>query len=77
LRGSLFILVWSAIALCTRIGLVAAGLGVTFVPAGLQILNYPGVVYKPLSAAPKLSYGIAWSQEGRSPLVESLLNMIQ
>jgi DNA-binding transcriptional LysR family regulator len=61
----------------TRIGLVAAGLGVTFVPAGLQILNYPGVVYKPLSAAPKLSYGIAWSQEGRSPLVESLLNMIQ
>ena len=61
----------------TRIGLVAAGLGVTFVPEGLQILNYYGVVYKPLvKGAPKLSYAIAWHQQERSPAVQSLLNML-
>jgi DNA-binding transcriptional LysR family regulator len=44
----------------TRIGLVATGIGVTFVPEGLCALTYPGIVYKKLSGAiPKLSYAIA------------------
>jgi DNA-binding transcriptional LysR family regulator len=62
----------------TRIGLVAAGIGVTFVPEGLQALNYTGVVYKTLSkSAPKLSYAVAWQPEDSSPTVQSLLKVIE
>jgi DNA-binding transcriptional LysR family regulator len=60
----------------TRIGLVAAGIGVTFVPEGLCSLNYPGIVYKKLSGEiPKLSYAMAWQREDTLPLVQSLLNI--
>lgn len=60
----------------TRIGLVAAGIGVTFVPEGLCTLTYPGIVYKKLSGSvPKLSYTVAWQREGSLPLVQSILNI--
>jgi DNA-binding transcriptional LysR family regulator len=60
----------------TRIGLVAAGIGVTFVPEGLCTLTYPGIVYKKLSGSvPELSYAIAWQREGSLPLVQSILNI--
>jgi DNA-binding transcriptional LysR family regulator len=60
----------------TRIGLVAAGLGVTFVPEGLCALNYPGVVYKALSGAkPTLSYAMAWQRADTTPLIQSLLKV--
>lgn len=59
----------------TRIGLVATGIGVTFVPEGLCALNYPGIVYKKLSGSiPRLSYAMAWQREDALPLVQSLLN---
>jgi DNA-binding transcriptional LysR family regulator len=55
----------------TRIGLVAAGLGITFVPESLCALNYPGVVYKKLSGAmPQLAYAIAWQRENTMPLIQ-------
>jgi DNA-binding transcriptional LysR family regulator len=55
----------------TRIGLVAAGLGITFVPESLCALNYPGVVYKKLSGAmPQLAYAIAWQRENIMPLIQ-------
>jgi DNA-binding transcriptional LysR family regulator len=54
----------------TRIGLVAAGLGITFVPQSLCALHYPGVVYKKLSdAMPKLAYAIAWQRDNKMPLI--------
>lgn len=60
----------------TRIGLVAAGIGVTFVPEGLRALNYSGIVYKELSeTTPKLSYAIAWQRGDTLPLVQSLLKV--
>lgn len=60
----------------TRIGLVATGIGVTFVPEGLCALNYPGIVYKKLSGStPRLSYAMAWQREKTLPLVQSLLNI--
>ncbi len=60
----------------TRIGLVATGIGVTFVPEGLCTLNYPGIVYKKLSGSiPRLSYAMAWQREDALPLVQSLLNI--
>jgi DNA-binding transcriptional LysR family regulator len=60
----------------TRIGLVAAGLGVTFVPEGLRVLSYSGIVYKHLSGGiPTLSYAIAWQQADTMPLVQSLLKV--
>jgi DNA-binding transcriptional LysR family regulator len=55
----------------TRIGLVAAGLGITFVPESLCALSYPGVVYKKLSGAmPQLAYAIAWQRENTMPLIQ-------
>jgi DNA-binding transcriptional LysR family regulator len=60
----------------TRIGLVATGIGVTFVPEGLCALNYPGIVYRKLSGStPRLSYAMAWQREETLPLVQSLLNI--
>jgi DNA-binding transcriptional LysR family regulator len=60
----------------TRIGLVAAGIGVTFVPEGLCSLSHPGIVYKKLSGAiPRLSYAMACQREDALPLVQSLLNI--
>jgi DNA-binding transcriptional LysR family regulator len=60
----------------TRIGLVATGIGITFVPEGFCALNYPGIVYKKLSGSvPRLSYGMAWQREDTAPLVQSLLNI--
>jgi DNA-binding transcriptional LysR family regulator len=60
----------------TRIGLVATGIGVTFVPEGLCALTYPGIVYKKLSGTtPRLSYAMAWQRENSLPLVRSFLKV--
>jgi DNA-binding transcriptional LysR family regulator len=60
----------------TRIGLVAAGIGITFVPEVLCTLNYPGIIYKKLSVrVPRLSYAMAWQRGNIVPLVQSLLNI--
>jgi DNA-binding transcriptional LysR family regulator len=62
----------------TRIGLVAAGIGVTFVPASLCHLNYAGVVYKHLrGAAPRLTYAVAWQRDRPSPLVEAFVAQLR
>jgi DNA-binding transcriptional LysR family regulator len=64
-------IVQEAITSPTRIGLVAAGMGITFVPESLCALNYPGVVYKKLSGSmPQLAYAIAWQCENIMPLIQ-------
>jgi DNA-binding transcriptional LysR family regulator len=59
----------------TRIGLVAAGLGITFVPEVFCNFSYAGVTYGVLKEAPILSYAVAWREEEPSPLVQALLGM--
>jgi DNA-binding transcriptional LysR family regulator len=64
-------IVQEALTSPTRIGLVAAGMGITFVPESLCALNYPGVVYKKLSGSmPQLAYAIAWQRGNIMPLIQ-------
>ena len=60
----------------TRLGLVAAGVGVAFIIAGLQNLRLKGVIYRPLeNNFPKLKLALAWRKEESSPLVPQFLKI--
>ncbi|MCX6386372.1 MAG: LysR substrate-binding domain-containing protein [Solirubrobacterales bacterium] len=58
----------------TAVGLVAAGLGVTFVPSSLMALNRTGVTYRPLRPKPrKVGFAVAYRTTDESPVVEAFL----
>ena len=60
----------------TRLGLVAAGMGIAFIIAGLQNLRLKGVVYRPLGDDfPKLNLAVAWRKGESSPLVHEFLKI--
>ncbi len=44
----------------TILALVAANCGVTLLPESLQALPHPGVVFRPLTDAPKADLFVAW-----------------
>ena len=61
----------------TMISLVAAGLGVTLVPASVSSLRRAGVVYLPLQDEPSPLETIAvWMPSRVSPLLQNLLDVI-
>jgi DNA-binding transcriptional LysR family regulator len=56
----------------TMTSLVAAGLGVTLVPASVQNLRRHGVVYKPLAGRnPTAQLALAYAKSGRPPIVDA------
>jgi DNA-binding transcriptional LysR family regulator len=57
----------------TIIGLVAAGIGVSPVPASLAHLGLDGVTYRPLSGAPDTELLAVYRADDRSPLVEAFI----
>jgi DNA-binding transcriptional LysR family regulator len=58
------------------VGLVAAGLGVAFVPSSLQNWSGLNVVYRPLKhPSPWVSMSLAWSRAHNSPLIGSLIEV--
>lgn len=62
----------------TRVGLVAAGIGITFVPESVQQSGIAGVSYCPLiGAAPELQLAIAWRPERMSPVLQEFLQVAQ
>jgi DNA-binding transcriptional LysR family regulator len=63
----------------TRLGLVAAGIGISFVLSNLQHLTATGVVYRPLAEKIlTLNLAIAWRQdESSSPVVHTFLQMLK
>ncbi|MGF1481843.1 MAG: LysR family transcriptional regulator [Cyanophyceae cyanobacterium] len=62
----------------TMIGLVAAGIGVSFVSASLQNLNRPGVVYRELDVpTPELELVAAWQPTGLSPVLQRFLEVVR
>ncbi len=62
----------------TMIGLVAAGIGVSFVSSSLQNLNRPGVVYRELDVAtPELELVAAWKRDKVSPVLRKFLQIVQ
>jgi DNA-binding transcriptional LysR family regulator len=60
----------------TRLGLAAAGLGITVVLSTMQSLSLRGVVYKPLSKDfPTLNLALAWRQDESSPVVQEFVRL--
>ena len=60
----------------TLLGLVAAGVGIAFIIAGLQNLRLKGVVYRPLDDNfPKLKLALAWRKGESSPMVQEFLEI--
>ncbi len=63
-----------ATELMARISLVAAGLGVTLVPACMGWQACEGVVFRPLQdTAARIELAVAWREAERSPLVRSFV----
>lgn len=62
----------------TIVGLVAAGLGLSLVPAAVQNLQTPGVVYRPLDTpGPRLDLGLAWRHDDPSPVLAGFVTLVR
>jgi DNA-binding transcriptional LysR family regulator len=59
------------------LALVAAGLGLAMVPASVRALQLDGVVFRDLAGAATIDLALAWPREDPSPLVTSLLELLQ
>ena len=71
-------IVQEAVEWQTVIGLVAAGLGVSLVPAGVRALRAPGVVYRPLPrGTPGSTIVLAWRTDDRPPPVAGLIALLK
>lgn len=58
----------------TRLGLAAAGVGITFVLSKMQSLSAKGVIYRPIIGEfPTLKLALAWRQDESSPVVHEFL----
>jgi DNA-binding transcriptional LysR family regulator len=58
------------------LGYVAAGLGISLVPASFQSVPRPGVVYRPLKPAPpKMAMLLAWRRNDLSPVGQAFLDI--
>lgn len=56
------------------LGLVAAGLGVTIVPAAVAVLPSPDIVYRPLSKVAKYDHVILWRENEKSAVLKQFLD---
>lgn len=62
----------------TRLGLVAAGVGISFVLSDMQNLSAKGVVYRPfVESFLKLKLALAWRQSEASPVVHECLKILK
>jgi DNA-binding transcriptional LysR family regulator len=61
----------------TRLGLAAAGVGITFVLSKMQSLSAKGVIYRSISGEfPTLKLALAWRQDESSPVVHEFLKYL-
>jgi DNA-binding transcriptional LysR family regulator len=56
---------------------VAEGLGVTLAREQIKNLPHPGVVFRPLAAAVKADYWIAWHRENRSQALSRYIEIVK
>ena len=61
----------------TRICLVAAGMGITFIPTGLQILVSEDLVCKPIEIPLKLEFAAAWRSLVTMPVLREFLTVLK
>ena len=60
----------------TAIGLVSAGLGVTLVPASMQLIRIPHVQFRPLKErAAKTEIAVAWHASNSEPIVHKFVEV--
>jgi DNA-binding transcriptional LysR family regulator len=70
--------VQEAVGWHTLVGLVAAGVGVAFVPRSLALLRRPGVDFRPVRAlSVELTLSAAWRQGERSPVRERFVTALR
>jgi DNA-binding transcriptional LysR family regulator len=63
-----------AIQMPTIVSLVAAGMGVSLVPASLAHMRRTGVVYRPFAApGPPMEVGLAWNDASPTPAVAAFV----
>ena len=62
----------------TLVSFVAAGIGVSLVPASVSGMTVAGAVYRPLAGtAPRAQVAIAWHPENESPALAGALKLVQ
>jgi DNA-binding transcriptional LysR family regulator len=63
----------------TVIGLVAAGMGLSLVPASMRILRWKGIVYRPIEdrMPPVADLAVAWRRDEASPVVQAFLGVVR
>lgn len=62
----------------SRVCLVAAGIGITFIPVGLQILVNEDLVCKPIEDLPiKLEFAAAWRSLVTMPVLQEFLKLLR
>jgi DNA-binding transcriptional LysR family regulator len=67
-----------AVQMQTIVSLVAAGLGIAFVPASMQSFHRSGVIYKLLQEqTPQTGLYLAWRQHDSSPVIKAFLSLAQ
>lgn len=67
-----------AVQMQTIVNLVAAGLGIAFVPAVLQNFHRSGVIYRPLQEqTPKTGLYLTWCQNNSSPVLKAFLSLVR
>jgi len=60
------------------LGFVAAGLGISLLPAANQYFQRPGVVYRSLPLPmPEIELAIAWRSENPSPILQHFLALVR
>jgi DNA-binding transcriptional LysR family regulator len=65
-------------SLQTNLGLVAAGLGISVMPASIQNLRRTGVVYRPLDPpVPYVEMALAYPREHRSATLPAFLDVVR
>lgn len=70
--------VQEAVQMQTIVGLVAAGMGIAFVPASMQNFHRSGVIYRPLQEqTPQSGLYLAWRQHDSSPVIRAFLSLAQ
>jgi DNA-binding transcriptional LysR family regulator len=61
----------------TIVGLVAAGIGVSLVPASVERLALPGVVYRPVTGGPAVELAAITRPAETSPIVHAFLGLAE
>ncbi|MER6093539.1 LysR substrate-binding domain-containing protein [Streptomyces bluensis] len=74
--GTLPTVVQEAVMMQTITALVAAGTGISLVPASQQAISREGLTYRPLADPPLTDLSAAWPSTGHNPARDAVLNAL-